>query len=79
MVKKTNNSSTPDATKSTNKKFDDGNRQPRKSRHRKGNNYKKTISQSTFVDGTKELGTDTFTYGATVGNDCVNSKEAVIA
>ena len=61
------------------KKSDFSNRQPRKARHRKGNNYKKTTSQSTFIGGTDELGTDTFTYGATIGNDCMNSKETLIA
>ena len=79
MVEKTNtNNSTPDAGKSSDKKSDDGNWQSRKGGHRKGNKYKKTTSQSTFIGGTEEPVTDMFIYGATMGKDYVNSKEAFI-
>ena len=79
MVKKINSNSTTDATKSSDKKLDDDNQQPRKARHQKRNNYnKKTTSQSTCVCGTEKLETDTFPYGATMGRNCVNSKEAFI-
>ena len=50
--------------------------QPMKAWYQKGNNYKKTTSQSTFIGELEELVTDTFAYGAIMGKNCVNSKEA---